>query len=76
MNIKQTSKRRTKNNDYRRFFVQDGNTIYWVHTNFDRITWIRERVEITEDNQPERTLPRLPQSVFNELREFHPPIQY
>lgn len=76
MTVKQTHKRRTRLNDYRRFCVQDGNIIYWIHTNFDRITWIRKRVEITEDDMKEGNISVLPDPVFSELKQFHPSIQY
>lgn len=68
MNVKLTFKRKTKNNDYKRYFIEDGDMMYWVHTNRDNITWIRQR----DGNDIENTIGKLPAKVHCALLTHFP----
>lgn len=70
MTVKCTHRRKTKKNYYQRFIIQDGNMVYFVHSNLGKITWVRERIEIDENNMPERNIDKLPSHLLPSLTEY------
>lgn len=44
MKIECHFKRKTKKNDYKRYTIEFGINLWYVHTNHGEITWIRHRV--------------------------------
>lgn len=73
MTITKTHSRKTKNNDYRRYLVEDGLLCWYIHTNKGLITYIRERLYQADKDDVvyERVIPRLPAYVqleFNNIK--------
>ncbi len=73
MTIKQTFKRKTKHNDYKRYLVEDGLLCWYIHSNNRVINWIRERLYQPDMNDVvyEKTIKILPENVqieFNKMQ--------
>lgn len=76
MKIKLSYKRKTRKNDYKKYFIDGGYNLYWVYTNFDKITNIRQRINIDDDTINEFEIQELPDNVFKELKNQFPLIEY
>jgi hypothetical protein len=65
MVVKETFRRKTKVNDYRRFFVQDGLVCYYIYTNHGKITHTRKRTykDDTEEECVEHTVTTIPDNI-------------